>query len=35
MLEYQFTLTETVDIPAVIGGGGGGGGGGRYVGYKL
>ena len=34
MLEYQFTLTETVDIPAVIGGGGGGGGG-RYVGYKL
>ena len=33
MLEYQFTLTETVDIPAVIGGGGGGGG--RYVGYKL
>ena len=25
MLEYQFSLTETVDIPAVIGGGGGGG----------
>ena len=23
MLEYQFTLTETVDIPAVIGGGAG------------
>ena len=25
MLEYQFWLTGTVDIPAVIGGGGGGG----------